>query len=188
MHCFRGGRSPSNKAKSFPWTQGSLPVSSCTGLHVKIWKPHLQRDEQGWELLSCTAVTPVVSLDPHNGSLLAEVCQNHVKYRYTDYHCEVEISKATVKAISKILHSNVQFHKKKSNNAPENVRTYFGEEDFSRTEKGTRNIIKFVSSASEITIGIAAASRKTAWYTSKLMLQYHGMSYSPECPATSNGM
>ena len=140
---FRAGRTSKDKSKSYPWLQGILPIECATGVHVKLLVPQGQKDDNGWHLCSCNALTPVVPLDPHNGSLVFEICKDHFKCSFDKHEVTVWVSTPAVKAISKTVKSNVPFAAKKKEQVDEG-KTWYGEEDFTRSNTGTKNIIKFM--------------------------------------------
>ena len=142
MTVFRGGKGPQNTSKSRPWLQGELPVRAATYVHIKQLVPQNIKDEKG-ELCVCSSLTPTLTVDAHDGSILLELGPNYFTCKFSKHHVQVWVRKPAIKAMFRIAKANVPFEpvKKAVTDGP---KTFYSEDDFGRTLAGGKNIQKFM--------------------------------------------
>ena len=138
---FRGGKK-GKVGKQFAWTESALPFSSSTRVHCRLLFPQGVKNEENAQLVVCSCLSPVVSLDPHDGSVVMEIPTSKYKFDYSPDYFEAWISKEVLRCMKHVGESNVQFSSKKKDAG---IKTFFTEEDFARGGSATgKNIQKYM--------------------------------------------
>ena len=137
-----GGKTKTGKrAKDHVWPEGQLPVSSATRVHVRLIIPTGDKNDQGHQLAVASALSPVVPLDPHDGSILMQVNEGRYTVEFGKFYVKVWLKKEPIKALAKLCKAGLPLSAKKKDDDGIN-KTFLTEDDFQRTATGTKNMQK----------------------------------------------
>lgn len=141
---WRGGKSAKKRAKDHVWPSGALPLSAATRLHVRLVMPAGDQQDDGSELCVASSLSPVVPLDPHDGSVMMEVSSEFFTYQYDEMYLRIWLRKQVVKELVKLSKAAVPFSLKAADQKDGMHKTYYSEEDFSRNSTGLKNIQRYM--------------------------------------------
>lgn len=134
---FRGGKTEKRSNKQYLFPKGPLPMEAATCVHVRLL---MNESKDGWDLCVATALSPVLSLDPHSNAVLMEITPHNIHFEYKTHCLRVWVTHKSVRAIARLAKANIPFDAKQEKKGETSSKTYFGEEDLARTAAGAKNL------------------------------------------------